>query len=99
MFSQETSRAEENFSNVANIPILTQTARSLKTRKLLNNNGNFVAMVRRQLEILSKSYEFDFAVVLAYLPDERREGEEGYKYILKNKSNSFQTVAFEVSVR
>lgn len=56
-------------------------------------------MVRRQLEILSKSYEFDFAVVLAYLPDERRAGEEGYKYILKNKSNSFQTVAFEVSVR
>lgn len=39
----------------------------------VGNNGNFDAMVRRQLEDLSKAYEINFTVVLAYLPDERRE--------------------------
>lgn len=38
----------------------------------VGNNGIFDAMVHRQLEDLSKAYKFNFAVVLAYLPDERR---------------------------
>ena len=39
----------------------------------VGNNGNFDAMVRRQLEDLSKAYEINFTVVLAYLPEDRRE--------------------------
>lgn len=39
----------------------------------VGNNGNFDAMVRRQLEDLSKVYEINFTVVLAYLPEDRRE--------------------------
>ena len=39
----------------------------------VGNNGNFDAMVRRQLEDISKAYEINFTVVLAYLPDDRRE--------------------------
>ena len=41
----------------------------------VGNNGNFDAMVRRQLEDLSKAYEINFTVVLAYLPEDRREHE------------------------
>ena len=37
----------------------------------VGNNGNFDTMVRRQLEDLSKAYEINFTVVLAYLPDKR----------------------------
>ena len=45
-----------------------------KARKFyVGNNGNFDAMVRRQLEDLSKAYEINFTVVLAYLPEDRRE--------------------------
>lgn len=39
----------------------------------VGNNGNFDTMVRRQLEDLSKAYDINFTVVLAYLPDGRRE--------------------------
>ena len=39
----------------------------------VGNNGNFDAMVRRQLEDLSKAYEINFTVVLAYLPEDRRK--------------------------
>ena len=39
----------------------------------VGNNGNFNAMVRRQLEDLFKAYEINFTVVLAYLPEDRRE--------------------------
>lgn len=39
----------------------------------VGNNGNFDAMVRRQLEDLSKVYGINFTVVLAYLPEDRRE--------------------------
>ena len=39
----------------------------------VGNNGNFDAMVHRQLEDLSKAYEINFTVVLAYLPGDRSE--------------------------
>lgn len=42
----------------------------------VGNNGNFDAMVRRQLEDLSKAYEINFTVVLAYLPEDRREHDD-----------------------
>ncbi len=42
----------------------------------VGNNGSFDAMVRRQLEDLSKAYKINFAVVLAYLPGDRREHDD-----------------------
>lgn len=39
----------------------------------VGNQGNFDAMVRRQLEKLSKSYSINYSVVLAYLPDKNAE--------------------------
>ena len=39
----------------------------------VGNQGNFDAMVRRQLEILSKEYNITYSVVLAYLPDKNTE--------------------------
>lgn len=39
----------------------------------VGNQGNFDAMVRRQLEILSKEYNITYSVVLAYLPDKNAE--------------------------
>ena len=39
----------------------------------VGNQGNFDAMARRQLEILSKEYNITYSVVLAYLPDKNTE--------------------------
>ncbi len=39
----------------------------------VGNQGNFDAMVRRQLEDLSKTYNISYNVVLAYLPDKNDE--------------------------
>ena len=39
----------------------------------VGNQGNFDAMVRRQLEILRKEYNITYSVVLAYLPDKNTE--------------------------
>ena len=39
----------------------------------VGNNGNFDAMVYRQLQELSKIYDIKYSVVLAYLPDNYSE--------------------------
>ena len=39
----------------------------------VGNNGNFDAMVRRQLEELSQTYPITYSVVLAYLPTKKSE--------------------------
>ena len=39
----------------------------------VGNQGNFDTMVRRQLEKLSKAYNINYSVVLAYLPDKNTE--------------------------
>ena len=39
----------------------------------VGNNGNFDAMVQRQLEELSEIYDIKYSVVLAYLPDKKSE--------------------------
>lgn len=39
----------------------------------IGNQGNFDAMVRRQLEILSNEYNITYSVILAYLPDKNAE--------------------------
>ena len=39
----------------------------------VGNNGNFDAMVRRQLEDLSQTYPITYSVVLAYLPTEKNK--------------------------
>ena len=39
----------------------------------VGNNGNFDAMVRRQLENLSQTYPITYNVVLAYLPTKKNE--------------------------
>ena len=39
----------------------------------VGNNGNFDAMVRRQLEELSHTYPITYSVVLAYLPTKKSE--------------------------
>ena len=39
----------------------------------VGNNGNFDAMVRRQLEDLSQLYSITYSVVLAYLPTEKNK--------------------------
>ncbi len=42
----------------------------------VGNNGNFDAMVRRQLEDLSKIYPIKYYVVLAYMPSKNDEADE-----------------------
>ena len=42
----------------------------------VGNNGNFDAMVRRQLKDLSVIYDIKYNVVLAYLPDERNADDD-----------------------
>lgn len=39
----------------------------------VGNQGNFDTMVRRQLEKLSKAYNINYSVVLAYLPDKNSD--------------------------
>ena len=43
------------------------------TEFYVGNNGNFDAMVRRQLEDLSHTYPITYSVVLAYLPTKKSE--------------------------
>ena len=43
------------------------------TEFYVGNNGNFDAMVRRQLEDLSQAYPINYSVVLAYLPCKKNE--------------------------
>ena len=42
----------------------------------VGNHGNFDAMVRRQLEDLSKTYPIKYYVVLAYMPSKKDELDE-----------------------
>ena len=42
----------------------------------VGNHGNFDAMVRRQLEDLSKTYPIKYYVVLAYMPGNNNEPDE-----------------------
>ncbi|MBQ9849797.1 MAG: hypothetical protein IJO36_03770 [Clostridia bacterium] len=42
----------------------------------VGNHGNFDAMVRRQLEDLSKTYPIKYYVVLAYMPSKNVEPDE-----------------------
>lgn len=42
----------------------------------VGNHGNFDAMVRRQLENLSKTYPIKYYVVLAYMPSKNAEPDE-----------------------
>ena len=42
----------------------------------VGNHGNFDAMVRRQLEDLSKTYPIKYYVVLAYMPSKNAEPDE-----------------------
>ena len=42
----------------------------------VGNHGNFDAMVRRQLEDLSKTYPIKYYVVLAYMPNKNDESNE-----------------------
>ena len=42
----------------------------------VGNHGNFDAMVRRQLENLSKIYPIKYYVVLAYMPGKNAESDE-----------------------
>lgn len=42
----------------------------------VGNHGNFDAMVRRQLEDLSKTYPIKYYVVLAYMPGKNAEPDE-----------------------
>ena len=42
----------------------------------VGNHGNFDAMVRRQLEDLSKTYPIKYYVVLAYMPGKNDEPDE-----------------------
>ncbi len=42
----------------------------------VGNHGNFDAMVRRQLEVLSKTYPIKYYVVLAYMPGKNDEPDE-----------------------
>lgn len=59
-------------------PTLRSTLIDLIENKNVNvfyvgNNGNFDAMVRRQLEDLSHTYPITYSVVLAYLPTEKNK--------------------------
>ena len=42
----------------------------------VGNHGNFDAMVRRQLEDLSKTYPIKYYVILAYMPSKKDEPDE-----------------------
>ncbi len=42
----------------------------------VGNHGNFDAMVRRQLEDLSKTYPIKYYIVLAYMPSKNDEPDE-----------------------
>lgn len=42
----------------------------------VGNHGNFDAMVRRQLEDLSKTYQIKYYIVLAYMPGKNAESDE-----------------------
>ena len=48
----------------------------------VGNNGNFDAMVRRQLENLSQTYPITYSVVLAYLPTKKSEYDDYTNTIL-----------------
>ena len=48
----------------------------------VGNNGNFDAMVRRQLEDLSHTYPITYSVVLAYLPTKKSEYDDHTNSIL-----------------
>ena len=59
-------------------PTLRSTLIDLIENKNVNvfyvgNNGNFDIMVRHQLEDLSKTYNINYSVVLAYLPTEKNK--------------------------
>ena len=62
-------------------PTLRSTLIDLIENKNVNvfyvgNHGNFDAMVRRQLEDLSKTYPIKYYVVLAYMPSKNDEPDE-----------------------
>lgn len=62
-------------------PTLRSTLIDLIENKNVNlfyvgNHGNFDAMVRRQLEDLSKTYPIKYYVVLAYMPGKSAEPDE-----------------------
>ena len=48
----------------------------------VGNNGNFDAIVRRQLEDLSQTYLITYSVVLAYLPTKKSEYDDYTNTIL-----------------
>ena len=48
----------------------------------VGNNGNFDAMVHRQLEALSQAYPITYSVVLAYLPTKKSEYDDYANTIL-----------------
>ena len=48
----------------------------------VGNNGNFDSMVRRQLEILSKTYPITYSIVLAYLPTKKSKYDDYTNTIL-----------------
>ena len=48
----------------------------------VGNNGNFDAMVRRQLEDLSHTYPITYNVILAYLPTKKSEYDDYTNTIL-----------------
>ena len=48
----------------------------------VGNNGNFDAMVRRQLENLSQTYPITYSMVLAYLPTKKSEYDDYTNTIL-----------------
>ena len=48
----------------------------------VGNNGNFDAMVRRQLENLYQTYPITYSVVLAYLPTKKSEYDDYTNTIL-----------------
>ena len=48
----------------------------------VGNNGSFDAMVRRQLEALSDTYQITYNVVLAYLPAKKSEYDDYTNTIL-----------------
>ena len=52
------------------------------TEFYVGNNGNFDAMVRRQLEDLSNTYQITYNVVLAYLPAKKSEYDDYTNTIL-----------------
>lgn len=43
------------------------------TNFLVGNNGNFDITVRHQLEALSKNYQINYSIVLAYMPVKKNE--------------------------